>query len=157
MHVEGLDDVLVHLARCCSPIPGDEIIGYHTRGRGVSVHRSDCANAVGLDAVPERLIGVEWDLVRRSVARVRIQVEALDRPGLLADVCRVLADHHANIRLAQTSTGRDQIAIQEFECEIADPSRLDTVLAAVTTVHGVYEVFRVLPSADKQKPQAATR
>lgn len=155
VHVEGLDDVFVHLARCCNPIPGDVIIGYHTRGRGVSVHRSDCANAVGLDAVPERVIGVDWDLTRTSAARVRIQIEALDRSGLLADVCRVLADHHANIRLAQTSTGRDQIAVQEFECEIADPSRLDTVLSAVSRVNGVYEVFRVVPTVDKHKPQAA--
>jgi len=157
VHVEGLDDVFVHLARCCNPIPGDVIIGYHTRGRGVSVHRSDCANAVGLDAVPERLIGVEWDLTQRAAARVRIQIEALDRSGLLADVCRVLADHHVNIRLAQTSTGRDQIAVQEFECEIADPSRLDTVLSAVAGVHGVYEVFRVVPTVDKHKPQAAVQ
>jgi len=148
VHVEGFDDVVVHLARCCNPIPGDEITGYMTRGRGVSVHRADCANAVDFGSVPERLIGVEWDATQQAPAVVRIQVEALDRGALLADVCRVLAEHHVNIRSATTSTGRDQIAVQEFECEMADPSRLDTVLAGVGRVAGVYEVFRVVPGAD---------
>ncbi len=145
VHVEGLDDVWVHLAGCCTPVPGDEIMGYVTRGRGVSVHRADCANAVNLGVDSERVVDVGWDPDLRGPAIATVQVEALDRSGLLAEVSKVLHEHHANIRSAQTLTGRDQIAIQRFELEIGDPSRLDAVLDALSEVDAVVDAFRVLP------------
>ncbi|HKN92231.1 MAG TPA: bifunctional (p)ppGpp synthetase/guanosine-3',5'-bis(diphosphate) 3'-pyrophosphohydrolase, partial [Acidimicrobiia bacterium] len=97
VHVEGLDDVLVRLSRCCTPVPGDEIIGFVTRGRGVSVHRADCANAAGLTSQSSRLIEVEWDGESSGRWVVSVQIEALDRSKLLRDVAQVLADHHVDI------------------------------------------------------------
>ncbi len=147
IHVEGLDDVWVNLAGCCKPVAGDEIMGYVTRGRGVSVHRADCANAIDLSTDADRLIEVEWDPNTRTTSIATIQVEALDRPGLLTEVTAVLAMHQTNIRSAQTLTGRDQIAIQRFDVALGDPTRLDTLLEDLMDVDSVCDAFRVLPGA----------
>ncbi|HEV3362555.1 MAG TPA: ACT domain-containing protein, partial [Acidimicrobiia bacterium] len=145
VHVEGLDDVLVRLSRCCTPVPGDEIIGFVTRGRGVSVHRADCANAAGLTSQSSRLIEVEWDGQSSGSWVVSIQIEALDRSKLLRDVAEVLADHHVDIISCSTHTTADRVATLHFDFELSDPGHLDSILAAVRRVDSIYEVSRVLP------------
>ncbi len=145
VHVEGLDDVLVRLSRCCTPVPGDEIIGFVTRGRGVSVHRADCANAAGLTSQSSRLIEVEWDGESSGSWVVSVQIEALDRAKLLRDVAQVLADHHVDIISCATHTTADRVATLQFDFELSDPGHLDSILAAVRRVDSIYEVSRVLP------------
>jgi GTP pyrophosphokinase len=141
--VRGTSDVLVKLARCCTPVPGDEIIGFITRGAGVSVHRGDCPNVKDLSNQPERMVGVDWAPTASSVFLVAIQVEALDRARLLSDITRVLSDHHVNILSAAVQTGRDRVAKSQFTFEMGDPKHLGHVLKAVRTVDGVFDVYRV--------------
>ncbi|MFE7230903.1 RelA/SpoT family protein [Streptomyces sp. NPDC002405] len=141
--VKGVDDVWVKLARCCTPVPGDPIIGFVTRGSGVSVHRSDCVNVESLSREPERILDVEWAPTQSSVFLVAIQVEALDRSRLLSDVTRVLSDQHVNILSAAVQTSRDRVATSRFTFEMGDPKHLGHVLKAVRGVEGVYDVYRV--------------
>ncbi|HEY7857950.1 MAG TPA: bifunctional (p)ppGpp synthetase/guanosine-3',5'-bis(diphosphate) 3'-pyrophosphohydrolase [Candidatus Nanopelagicales bacterium] len=142
--VDGDADVLVKLARCCTPVPGDEVQGFVTRGSGVSVHRKDCSNLLALaQSEPDRMVPVTWTPTSSSMFLVNVQVEALDRSRLLSDVTRTLSDSHVNILSATVSTSRDRIAISRFTFEMADPSHLDAMLAAVRTVEGVYDVYRV--------------
>jgi GTP pyrophosphokinase len=141
--VEGVDDVLVKLARCCTPVPGDEIMGFITKGSGISVHRIDCRNAADLiEHQSERVVGVSWLAGAASVFLVNIQIEALDRARLLADVTRTLSEQHVNILSAAVSTSKDRVAISKFTFEMADAKHLDSVLAAVRNVEGVYDVYR---------------
>ena len=143
IEVAGIDDVLVKLARCCTPVPGDEIIGFITRGSGVSVHRSDCVNAGDLQMhQSDRIVGVTWLSGAASVFLVNIQVEALDRSRLLSDVTRTLSDQQVNILSASVSTTKDRTAISRFTFEMADATHLDAVLAAVRHIEGVYDVYR---------------
>ncbi|WP_369211730.1 RelA/SpoT family protein [Streptomyces flavofungini] len=141
--VKGVDDVWVKLARCCTPVPGDPIIGFVTRGSGVSVHRSDCVNVDSLSREPERILEVEWAPTQSSVFLVAIQVEALDRSRLLSDVTRILSDQHVNILSAAVQTSRDRVATSRFTFEMGDPKHLGHVLKAVRGVEGVYDVYRV--------------
>nr|WP_202893737.1 bifunctional (p)ppGpp synthetase/guanosine-3',5'-bis(diphosphate) 3'-pyrophosphohydrolase [Kribbella italica] len=141
--VKGATDVLSKLARCCTPVPGDEIIGWVTRGAGVSVHRADCANVADLQTQPERIVEVEWAPTAQSVFLVAIQVEALDRARLLSDITRVLSDYHVNILSAALTTTRDRIAKSRFTFEMGDPTHLGHVLKAVRSVEGVFDVYRV--------------
>ena len=141
--VVGTADVWVKLAKCCTPVPGDPIIGFVTRGNGVSVHRVDCTNADQLTANPERLIDVEWAPSSASVFLVQLQVEALDRNRLLSDVTRVLSDQHVNILSASVQTSRDRVAISRFTFEMGDPAHLDHVIKAVRKIDGVFDVYRV--------------
>jgi guanosine-3',5'-bis(diphosphate) 3'-pyrophosphohydrolase len=141
--VTGASDVWAKLARCCTPVPGDEILGFVTRGHGVSVHRTDCTNADSLTTEPDRLVGVEWAPTAGSVFLVAIQVEALDRSRLLADVTHVLSDGHVNILSASVSTSRDRVAISKFTFEMGDPKHLGHLLRAVRGVEGVYDAYRV--------------
>jgi GTP pyrophosphokinase len=144
--VEGLDDMMVRLSKCCTPVPGDAIIGYVTRGRGVSVHRADCANAANLVASGAgRLIEVEWDRESAGVFSCAVEVKALDRTRLLTDVTRVLSEHHLNILSSSSHTGSDRISRMRFEFELADPAHLDSLLAALKRVDSVYDAYRVLP------------
>jgi len=146
VHVEGLDDVMVRLSRCCTPVPGDEIIGFITIGRGVSVHRADCANAVSLSTEKgDRLIEVEWDRDSAGVFVASIEVEALDRSKLLRDVSTVLSDHHVNILASSSHTGSDRVARLRFEFELADPSHLESLLTTVKKVDSVFDAYRLLP------------
>jgi GTP pyrophosphokinase len=141
--VEGVDDVLVKLARCCTPVPGDEIMGFITKGSGISVHRADCIN--GADLVvhqPERVVKVSWLAGAASIFLVNIQVEALDRARLLADVTRTLSEQQVNILSAAVSTSKDRVAISKFTFEMADAKHLDSVLSAVRNIEGVYDVYR---------------
>ncbi|RZS66158.1 GTP pyrophosphokinase [Agromyces ramosus] len=141
--VRGAPDILVKLARCCTPVPGDEIIGFITRGAGVSVHQANCHNVQSLMREPERMIDVEWAPSSKSVFLVQIQIEALDRAGLLSDVTRVLSEHHVNILSANVSTSTDRLALSRFVFEMGDTTHLDRVLNAVRRIDAVYDVYRV--------------
>jgi len=142
--VEGVDDVIVKLARCCTPVPGDEIAGFVTRGSGVSVHRFDCVNMADLRAHQgDRVVGVKWNNNAKSLFLVNIQVEALDRAGLLSDITRTLSEEHVNILNAAVSTSKDRVAVSRFTFEMADALHLDSVLSAVRGVEGVYDVYRI--------------
>ena len=143
VNVKGIDDVYTRLSRCCTPVPGDEIFGYVTRGEGVSVHRIDCTNATDLKNEPERIVETTWPESSSGIYLVNIQIEALDRNGLLSDVTRTLSEHHVNILSASVSTSRDRIALSRFTFEMADPKHLGSVLAAVKNIAGVYDVYRV--------------
>ncbi len=140
--VRGAPDILVKLAKCCTPVPGDEIVGFVTRGSGVSVHRADCTNVAALMADPDRVIDVSWAPTSKSVFLVHIQVEALDRSGLLSDVTRVLSEHHVNILSASVQTTNDRLAISRFVFEMGDTVHLDRVLNAVRRIDAVYDVYR---------------
>jgi len=143
--VKGIDDVLVRLARCCNPVPGDEIIGFVTRGRGVSVHRTTCPNASELLASPERIIEVEWDTASKATYQVEIFVEALDRLRLLQDVTMAIAESGVNILSSSTTTHRDGLVDMRFLFEIGEMGRLDALLRDVRRVDGVFEARRMLP------------
>jgi GTP pyrophosphokinase len=144
--VKGLPDVWVKLGRCCTPVPGDEIVGFVTRGQGVSVHRADCPNVKALRREPERLIEVSWAEGKSTTFVVAIQVEALDRTRLLSDIATVLSDHAVNILSATTTTGRDRITRLRFTFELADITHLSSILAAVKRVESVYDAYRIVPS-----------
>jgi GTP pyrophosphokinase len=144
--VRGLPDVWVKLGRCCTPVPGDQIVGFVTRGQGVSVHREDCPNVKTLRREPERMIEVSWSEGKPTSFVVAIQVEALDRTRLLSDIATVLSDHHVNILSANSSTGRDRITRLRFTFELADIAHLSSILSAVKRVDGVFDTYRVVPS-----------
>jgi len=141
--VIGANDTWVKLSRCCTPVPGDEVLGFVTRGSGISVHRTDCVNADDLRTQPERLVEVAWTPGKSSIFLVNIQVEALDRARLLSDVTRALSDQHVNILNASVTTTKDRVAISRFTFEMGDPSHLNQVLRAVKGIDGVYDVYRV--------------
>jgi guanosine-3',5'-bis(diphosphate) 3'-pyrophosphohydrolase len=141
--VKGVSDVWAKLARCCTPVPGDEILGFVTRGGGVSVHRQSCTNAVSLLEQKDRLVEVEWAPSADSTFVVSIRVEALDRHRLLSDVSRVLSDERVNILSAAVSTNRDRVAVSKFTFEMAEAKHLGHLLRAIRNVEGVYDVYRV--------------
>ena len=144
--VRGLPDVWVRLGRCCTPVPGDEIMGFVTRGQGVSVHRTDCPNVRTLREEPERLIEVTWAEGKPTSFIVAVMVEALDRTRLLSDVATMLSDNHVNILSATSATGRDRITRLRFTFELADIAHLSSVLSAVKRVEGVFDAYRIVPS-----------
>ena len=141
--VRGAPDILVKLAKCCTPVPGDEVVGFVTRGAGVSVHQSSCHNVVSLQAEPDRIVEVEWAPSSSSIFLVQIQVEALDRAGLLSDVTRVLSECHVNILSATVSTSSDRLALSRFVFEMGDTTHLDGVLNSVRRIDAVYDAYRV--------------
>jgi GTP diphosphokinase / guanosine-3',5'-bis(diphosphate) 3'-diphosphatase len=146
VYVEGLDDVMIHLARCCSPVPGDPIMGFITQGRGVSVHRDDCSNAVALaQRLGERVIDVEWDGSLGGQYRAVLEVLAFDRSRLLFDVSKVVAEYHLNIISSSSTTSGSRIVRMVFDVELADPTHLSSLLAALKAVDGVFDAFRQLP------------
>jgi guanosine-3',5'-bis(diphosphate) 3'-pyrophosphohydrolase len=151
LHVEGLDDVLVRLSACCTPVPGDEVVGFITRGRGVSVHRADCANAVSLAAEQSmRMIEVDWEGERHSaVYRAGVEVVALDRSRLLRDVANALWEHRVNIVSSDTVTGSDRVAKMRFEFELNDPGQLASVLRTIKKIDGVYDAYRIVPRGNR--------
>ena len=139
------DGLLIRLAHCCNPVTGDDIVGFITRGRGVSVHRATCPNVKGLMDHAERMIEVEWDTSADTTFQVEIVVECLDRMGLLKDVTIAIGDAGANILSAATSTDRDGLAVLRFLVEISDASGLDPLLAAIGRVESVYDARRIMP------------
>ena len=137
---------MVHLARCCTPVPGDQIMGFVTQGRGVSVHRTDCANAPALTrGSGERLIEVEWDRGGEGVFVATLEVLAFDRSRLLADVSRVVSEHHLNIVAARTATTSDRVSRMAFDVELADPTHLHSLVGSLKHLDGVFDAYRLLP------------
>ena len=148
--VEGMDDLLVRLARCCTPVPGDKVVGFLTRGRGVSVHRDDCPNAKVLaDTDQNRMIDVWWDNRQQGTFVVTIQIEALDRTKLLRDVTTAISDHGIQIVSSSTRAGKDGIATLSFTFELADPSHLEHLIQAIKGIDSVFDAYRVIPSASR--------
>jgi len=146
VHIEGMPDVLVRLSRCCTPVPPDEVTGFVTKGRGVTVHRADCANATALAEDSARVVDVEWSSDGSSTMFIAaVEVKALDRSRLLRDVANALSDEHVNIVACTTHTGSDRVARMRFEFEFADPSHLQSVLRVIKRIDGVYDANRVLP------------
>ncbi len=143
--VEGMDDLLVRIARCCAPVPGDEIVGFVTLGRGVSVHRADCANVNALGERSERLIDVSWAPQQTGSFFVWVQVEALDRPWLLRDVTSSLSSLGANIQASSSATGRDRVAVLRYEIEISDAQALDGIVKELAAIDGVFDAYRLVP------------
>nr|WP_233121028.1 bifunctional (p)ppGpp synthetase/guanosine-3',5'-bis(diphosphate) 3'-pyrophosphohydrolase [Tersicoccus sp. Bi-70] len=145
--VKGVGDVWAKLARCCTPVPPDPVVGFITRAHGVSVHRADCSNLGPMRAEQERFVEVEWAPTQSSVFLVEIQVEALDRKSLLSDVTRVLSENHVNILSATVHTSSNRQAISRFSFEMGDPRYLNHVLTAVRKIDGVYDVHRTTGGA----------
>ncbi|WP_283095277.1 RelA/SpoT family protein [Nocardioides alcanivorans] len=143
VEVKGADGLWVKLAKCCTPVPPDDILGFVTKGGGVSVHRTDCTNAAELKTQPEKLVEVEWAADAKATFLVNIQVEALDRARLLTDITLALSDVHVNILSATLNTSRDRVAKSRFSFEMADAKHLDTVLRAVRNVPGVFDAYRI--------------
>ena len=145
--VKGVDDILVRLSRCCNPVPGDEIVGFVTRGRGVSVHRADCPNADDLRSNPERIIEVQWEGKPSASAlyKIEIHVEALDRMNLLLDVTRVLSEVGANVLSCSTNTHRDGVVEMRFLFEVGDISKIEPALEGLKAIDGVFDARRMLP------------
>ena len=142
---ESADALLVRLAHCCNPVAGDEIVGFITRGRGVSVHRANCPNVKGLMEHPERMIEVDWDGAADALFQVEVVVECLDRMGLLKDVTIAIGDAGGNILSAATATDREGVATLRFLVEISDASGLDPLLTAISSVESVYDARRLMP------------
>jgi len=141
--VEGLEDVWVRVARCCAPVPGDDIVGFVTVGRGVSVHRSDCTNIAALGE--ERMIDVSWAPDRVGHFSVWIQIEALDRPRMLRDVTECISEVGGDIRASSSSTSRDRTALLRYEVELSDPGQLDRLVLGLRDIDGVYDAYRLVP------------
>ncbi len=153
--VKGLDDVFVRLSHCCNPLPGDDIIGFITRGRGVSVHRADCPNAEDLRRNPERIIEVAWEGEIEAVYQVEIYIEAIDRLRLLQDIVMFLADSGVNIVSCTTTTHKDDIVEMRFVFEVSDLAIVNRILSDTKKIDGVFGASRVLPS--KQQKDAGTK
>jgi GTP diphosphokinase / guanosine-3',5'-bis(diphosphate) 3'-diphosphatase len=143
--VHGLDDVLVRLAKCCTPVPSDEIVGYISLGKGITIHRKDCPNVKTLMSSPERFTQVNWDGGTKQSFRVQIAVDAWDRPRLLEDVARTFAEHGANI-VSYGGTVEDQLAKNWYTAELGDVKALRTLLSSLRNVEAVFDAYRVTPS-----------
>ena len=152
--VRGLDDALVRLSHCCNPVPGDEIVGFVTRGRGVSVHRADCPNAKSLLQTPERIISVAWDTAVKTTFQVEILVEAMDRMRLLQDVVIALANSGVNVLSSSTNTHRDGLVEMRFLFEVGATERLESILRDVRAVDGVFDAHRMLPTKSGKNKRA---
>jgi GTP diphosphokinase / guanosine-3',5'-bis(diphosphate) 3'-diphosphatase len=148
VEVEGDSGMLVKLARCCTPVPGDTIVGFVTRGRGVSVHRRDCANVADLERDPDRFVAVDWSGETTASFLVSIGVEALDRKHLLRDITAILGDLQINITSAQVGTRKDRVAQLKFSFELGDPTHLEEALRSIRRVEGVYEAYRLIPQGN---------
>ena len=145
--VKGLDDVLVRLSRCCNPVLGDDIIGFVTRGRGVSVHRRDCPNAADLMKEPERIIDVEWERSSDSTAtfRIEVHIEAMDRMNLLRDVITILAQEGVNVLNSSSAVGNDGIVRMRYLFQVSDVGHVQAILQRIQEVDGVFEARRMFP------------
>ncbi len=140
--VKGIDNCLVKLSKCCNPVPGDEIIGYITRGRGVSVHRTDCVNTKRLLSEDNRIIDVYWSDNKKTTYSADIEIYSNDRLGLLADIVKVLGDNKCNIMAVTSKTNKEKIALIELTIEVENIEQLNKVLKAVRKIDSVYEVKR---------------
>jgi GTP diphosphokinase / guanosine-3',5'-bis(diphosphate) 3'-diphosphatase len=137
--------VLVRLAKCCTPVPGDEIVGYISLGKGITIHREDCPNVKALKRNPERFTPVDWDGGASQSFRVQIAVDSWDRPRLLEDVARTFAEHGANI-VSYGGVVEDQLAKNWYTAEVGDVKALRTLLNALRNIESVFDAYRVTPS-----------
>jgi GTP pyrophosphokinase len=144
INVIGVDDVLVRIAKCCTPVPGDDIVGYISLGKGITVHRGDCPNVRALMRNPERFTPVEWDGGTSQSFRVQIAVDSWDRPRLLEDVARTFAEHGANI-VSYGGAVEDQMAKNWYVAQVGDVKSLRTLLTALRNVDAVFDAYRVTP------------
>lgn len=151
--VKGIDDVLVRLSRCCNPVPGDDIIGFVTRGRGVSVHRADCPNAEDLKRNPERIINVEWEgkPTAATLYKVELYIEALDRMNLLFDITKLLSEIGANVISSSTNTHRDGMVEMRFLFEVSDLSKIEAAINGAERIEGVFSARRMMPNQIAKK------
>ena len=141
----GVEDVLVRLAKCCTPVPGDDIVGYISLGKGITIHRGDCPNVRALRRNPERFTPVEWEGGGSQSFRVQIAVDSWDRPRLLEDVARTFAEHGANI-VSYGGTVEDQMARNWYVAEVGDVKGLRGLLTSLRNVDGVFDARRMTPS-----------
>ena len=142
IRIQGMDDLMISFARCCTPIPGDQIIGLVTRGRGVSVHRLNCANIADVGGQPERLVNVEWDLETECAFTVQLRIKSHDRKYLLSEITKSISDTGANIRGSATRT-EGSLAVEEFWLEVRDIKQLKLAIDRILKVEGVLDVKRV--------------
>lgn len=143
VHVEGLSDLLIRMSKCCSPVPNDEIIGFTTRGRGVSIHRVDCSNAVLLlRDQPERCMEVEWDTSQDRSYVAKLEVRAFDRQMLLPDIAQALAEHHVKIVASSTNSGKNGVCVMQFDVELADNAQIKSLLQSIRNIDHVYSATR---------------
>jgi GTP pyrophosphokinase len=156
IQIRGIRDMMVRFGKCCNPLPGDRITGYITRGRGVTVHTSDCPNVLGGD--PERLIQVSWNLQEKAVHSVRVRVTCNDKKGLLADISTALASSDINILGAHTVTTEDRRAICDFELEVRDLKHLQAAFRTLTKLKDVLKVERMrgATSGEREEPGRET-
>jgi GTP pyrophosphokinase len=145
IRVDGIEDVAIRIPQCCRPVPGDEVVGYISLGRGITVHRRDCPNVKALEKNPERFTEVHWDAQASSPLRVEIQVEAYDRNRLLEDISRTFSESGVSIITAQIHTGRDNMVRDRFVFEVPQIDLLETVLQRLRRIDTVYDAYRVTP------------
>lgn len=141
--VKGVHDLMMHLSKCCGPVPGDRIIGYITRGRGLTIHTADCPNLDALDYDKARLVEVDWDMAHLATVSVKISVLTLDKPGLLANVSAAITNAEANISRAEITTREDRKAMLDFIVEVQDTAHLDRVVKAIEKIDGVLQARRI--------------
>ncbi|MEE8638684.1 MAG: ACT domain-containing protein, partial [Candidatus Margulisiibacteriota bacterium] len=140
--VSGLENVLVRFSRCCRPIPGEDIIGFITRGRGIAIHRKDCANLVGQEIASEKIVKVDWNPKSEMLFPVEIEIEAFDRVGVLKDILAQIAGTRTNVSAAKVSTRRGSSAFLCLTVDVKDIGHLDKVTQAIRSVSDVYDVHR---------------
>jgi guanosine-3',5'-bis(diphosphate) 3'-pyrophosphohydrolase len=145
IRVMGVDNVLMRFARCCSPLPGDRVVGYTTQGRGVTIHRADCPNLPFLRAHPERILDVEWEPAAGGTYQVAIEVEAADRVGLLKDILTAIAEHKTNVVSINSRVRKDKVAVTGIVMDIRNVSQLTAVMQRIGQVRDVLSVERVVP------------
>jgi GTP pyrophosphokinase len=143
--VKGVEDVAVRLAKCCRPVPGDEIAGYVSLGRGITVHREDCRNVAALKKAPERFTDVSWDGDNEAGYRVELQVDAWDRTRLLEDLSRTFAEAGINILEARCATKHPMVK-NRFVVEVGDTEQLKQAISRIRNIESVFDAYRVTPS-----------
>jgi GTP pyrophosphokinase len=143
MKISGMDNMLIHLSKCCNPVPGDKILGFITRGRGVSVHTADCTNIGDLTFDKERLVDVSWGDLQAAAHSVKISVQTQDKPGLLASVSSSISAAEANITHAEVTTNEDRQAMLNFTIDIRDVEHLNKIIKNIEAIKGVIDVKRV--------------
>ena len=141
--VKGVHDLMMHLSKCCGPVPGDRIIGYITRGRGLTIHTADCPNLDALNYDKARLVEVDWDVAHLATVSVKISVLTLDKPGMLANVSAAITNAEANISRAEITTREDRKAVLDFIVEVQNTAHLDRVVKAIEKIDGVLQARRV--------------
>jgi GTP pyrophosphokinase len=143
MKISGMDNMLIHLSKCCNPVPGDKVVGFITRGRGVSIHTADCPNVGELTFDKERLVEVSWGDFQPGAHAVKISVQTEDKPGLLANVSSSISAAEANITHAEVTTGEDKQATLNFTIDIKDVEHLNRIIKNIEAIKGVLDVKRV--------------